>query len=60
MSSLNTKGSRMTIRKSNGRKLIQLSVRPEFYELIRDHCERLDMPVTVWARELIKRELERE
>jgi hypothetical protein len=50
----------MTIRRSNGRKLIQLSVRPEFYELIRDHCQQLDMPVTVWARELIKRELERE
>jgi hypothetical protein len=49
----------MTIRRSNGRKLIQLSVRPEFYELIRDHCQQLDMPVTVWARELIKRELER-
>lgn len=47
----------MTIRKTNGRKLIQLSVRPEFYELIRDHCQRLDMPVTVWARELMKRDL---
>jgi hypothetical protein len=47
----------MTIRKETGRKLIQLSVRPEFYELIRDHCNRLDMPVTVWARELMKRDL---
>jgi hypothetical protein len=50
----------MTIRKETGRKLVQLSMKPEFYELIRQHCERLDMPVTVWARELIKRELERE
>jgi hypothetical protein len=50
----------MTIRKETGRKLVQLSMKPEFYELIRQHCEHLDMPVTVWARELIKRELERE
>ena len=47
----------MTIRKANGRKLIQLSMKPEFYELVRQHCEQVDMPVTVWARELIKREL---
>lgn len=47
----------MTIRKSNGRKLLQLSMRPDFYEQIRQHCQQLDMPVTVWARELIKREL---
>jgi hypothetical protein len=47
----------MTIRKSNGRKLLQLSMRPDFYEQIRLHCQQLDMPVTVWARELIKREL---
>lgn len=47
----------MTIRKSNGRKLVQLSMKPEFYELVRQRCEQLDMPVTVWARELIKREL---
>lgn len=47
----------MTTRKFNGRKLVQLSMKPEFYELVRQHCEDLDMPVTVWARELIKREL---
>lgn len=47
----------MTTRKSDGRKLIQLTMRPDFYEQIRQHCQQLDMPVTVWARELIKREL---
>lgn len=47
----------MTIRKTDGRKLIQLSVKPEFWDLIKAHCDDLDMPVTVWARELIKREL---
>lgn len=47
----------MTIRKTDGRKLIQLSVKPEFWEVIREHCETIDMPVTVWAREAMKREL---
>lgn len=47
----------MTIRKESGRKLIQLSVKPNFYEQIVTYCDELDMPVTVWARELIKREL---
>ena len=48
----------MTTRKENNRKLIQLSVKPEFWEVIKAHCDRLDMPVTVWARELMKRELQ--
>lgn len=47
----------MTIQKETGRKLIQLSVKPNFYEQIMTYCDELDMPVTVWARELIKREL---
>lgn len=47
----------MTIRKSDGRKLIQLSVKPELFDVIKAHCDDLDMPVTVWARELMKREI---
>lgn len=42
------------------RKLLQVSLKPDLYELIRAHCERLDMPMAIWARELIKRELERD
>lgn len=39
------------------RKLIQLTIKPELWLAIKEHCARLDMPITVWARELIKREL---
>lgn len=39
------------------RKLIQLTVKPELWQEVKELCDRLDMPVTVWARELIKREL---
>lgn len=46
----------MTTPKSS-RRLIQLSMKPDLYDRIRDHCEALDMPVTIWVRELIKREL---
>jgi hypothetical protein len=47
----------MATRKDDGRRLIQLTTQPELYEQIRQHCRSLDMPITVWARELIKREL---
>lgn len=47
----------MTTRRDDNRKLIQLTMKPELYEQIREHCSALDMPITVWARELIKREL---
>jgi hypothetical protein len=42
---------------SKGRRLLQISLKPDFYELVRKHCSALDLPMTVWARELIKREL---
>jgi hypothetical protein len=48
----------MTTRKDDGRKLIQLSMKPDVYDRIRTHCKSLDIPITVWARELIRRELE--
>jgi hypothetical protein len=40
------------------RRLLQISVKPELYEQIRAHCAAIDMPMAIWARELIKRELE--
>lgn len=49
----------MTTRKDDGRKLIQLTAQPELYERIRAHCQSVDIPITVWARQLIKRELDR-
>lgn len=42
---------------AKGRRLLQISLKPDFYELVRKHCAALDLPMTVWARELIKREL---
>jgi len=39
------------------RKLLQVSVKAELYEQIRAHCDEIDMPMAIWARELIKREL---
>lgn len=47
----------MTTRADDGRKLIQLTMRPDLYHQIKEHCQSLDMPITIWARELIKREL---
>jgi hypothetical protein len=48
----------MTTRKDDGRRLIQLTIKPDIYERMREHCSRLDIPMTVWARSLIARELE--
>lgn len=42
------------------RRLLQASLKADLYEQVREHCQQLDMPVTVWARELIKRELNQE
>jgi hypothetical protein len=42
------------------RKLLQISLKPDLYEQIRAHCNQLDMPMAIWARELINRELKQE
>lgn len=49
----------MTTRKDDGRKLIQITMLPALYHQIQNHCKQLDLPITVWVRELIKRELQR-
>jgi len=48
----------VTIRKSDGRHLIQLTLQPDLYEKIRQHCNNLDMPITVWARGLMRKAME--
>jgi hypothetical protein len=40
-----------------GRRLLQVSLKTDLYEQVRWHCTQLDMPMAIWARELIKREL---
>lgn len=47
----------MQIAKPVTRKLVQVSLKPELHELVRQHCAQLDMPMAVWARELMKREI---
>ncbi len=39
------------------RRLLQISLKPEVYEQIRIHCAQIDLPMAVWAREILKREL---
>ena len=39
------------------RRLLQVSLKPEVYEQVRAHCAQIDLPMAVWARELMKREL---
>lgn len=48
----------MTLRK-DGRRLIQLTMRPELYHRIKDHCAAIDAPISTWARSLIIQELDR-
>ena len=50
----------MTIRKDSSRRLLQVSLKPDFYEAIREYCAQIDMPMAIWARELMKRELGRD
>ena len=49
----------MTTTTTTSRRLLQVSVKPDLYERIRAHCDQIDIPMAIWARELIKRELER-
>lgn len=42
---------------SSNRRLLQVSVKADLYERIRQHCDQIDIPMAIWTRELIKREL---
>ena len=42
----------------DGRSLISVTMAPELYQEVKDRCMEEDKPLTVWVRELIKRELE--
>ena len=46
----------MTIRHEK-RHCISITMKEELYELIKHRCEEIDLPITVWVRELIKREI---
>jgi hypothetical protein len=44
----------------NGRKVVSVTMLPELFDKIQQHCKEHDVPVSVWCRDLIKKELERQ
>jgi hypothetical protein len=40
--------------------MLHITLQPELYQQVKDHCRRLDTPVTVWARRIFQEALERE
>lgn len=44
---------------SKTRKIVQVTCLPALYKQIQEYCKSIDVPVSVWARELIIQELER-
>jgi hypothetical protein len=44
----------MTIR-SDGRRMIQVTLRPELYDQIKQICDDHDMPLSVWGRAVFER-----
>jgi hypothetical protein len=49
---------RMTQSAKSSRKLLQVSMKPELYEMLRQHCAQLDRPMAIWVRDLILREIQ--
>lgn len=43
--------------RKDGRRVIQVTLLSDVYDRIREHCDSLDLPITVWVRDLVKREL---
>ena len=43
----------------NGRKLISITCQPDLYQAIKDVCEEQDLPVSVWARKVLEREIKK-
>lgn len=49
----------MTIR-SDGRRIISVTMLPELYERLREHCRLIDRPLTVFTRSAIEEKLVRD
>lgn len=56
MGSLNTLHG-MTNKKHTDRRLLQVSLRADFYAKVKAHCSKIELPMAIWVRELIKREV---
>jgi len=50
----------MTSKKAPDRRLLQVSLKADFYAKVQAHCAQLELPITIWVRELIKREMARD
>ena len=46
----------MTVR-PDGRCQVTVTMLPEIYDRLHSRCDEIDQPITVFVRELIKREL---
>lgn len=46
----------MTLR-SDGRRVISVTMHPDIYNRLYAHCKKLDIPVTVFMRNAIKQSL---
>jgi hypothetical protein len=47
----------MTNKKAPDRRLLQVSLRGDFYAKVQAHCARIELPMAIWVRQLIKREI---
>lgn len=47
----------MTSNRSKNRRLLQVSLKPEFYAVVQQHCDEIDVPMALWVRSLIQREI---
>ena len=43
----------------NGRKLISITCQPALYEQVKEICADQDLPVSVWARKVLEREVKK-
>ena len=41
----------------NGRKLISITCQPDLYEQVKQVCADQDLPVSVWARKVLEKEI---
>jgi predicted DNA-binding protein len=46
--------------RSDGRRIVSVTMQPELYAQLHEACRRLDQPVTVWVREAIKAQLKQQ
>lgn len=46
--------------RTDNRKVISVSCKPEFFDAVRRYCKSIDVPFTVWVRGLIKDALRKE